>query len=71
MEAHKKKEFFDYPVREPRTKALRIYVNKGELQIIDAAISETERDQRRSAWCADVLLEASCEVLGIPYPYKK
>lgn len=70
MQAHKK-EYDDYPVDEPRTSAIRIYVNKGELQIIDDAIAASERGQNRSGWAANVLLDRACKILGIEYPYKK
>jgi hypothetical protein len=65
-----KKRFDDYPTGEPREKAIRIYVNSGELQIIDDAIALTERTQNRSAWCANKLLTEACRILGIEYPYK-
>jgi hypothetical protein len=70
MATEKRKQFEDYPTGEPREKAIRIYVNKGEMEIIDDAIAFTERDQNRSAWSANVLLVHACKVLGIDYPYK-
>jgi hypothetical protein len=69
MQPHKK-QFDEYPVTKPRENAIRIYVNQGEMQIIDEAIALTERDQNRSAWSANVLLSHACKVLGIDYPYK-
>jgi hypothetical protein len=65
-----KKQFHEYRVGKPKDKAIRIYVNEGEMQIIDDAIALTERDQNRSAWCANKLLTEACRVLGIEYPYK-
>ena len=64
-----KKSFTDYDTTETRTIAIRVYVNKGEKQIIDDAIQATERLPDRSAWASKVILREACRILGIEYPY--
>lgn len=66
---HKKRAFADYETAGERNIALRVYVNKGEKELIDDAIRASERIPDRSAWMSRVLLREACRIMGIDYPY--
>jgi hypothetical protein len=66
----KRRSFNDYDTEGLRNIALRVYANKGEVEIIDEAIRATERIKDRSAWMNKIAVREACRLLGITdYPY--
>jgi hypothetical protein len=64
-----RKSFSDYDTSGRRDKVVKVFVNPGEMLIIDDAIRKTERIPDRSAWASRVLLREACRILGYDYPY--
>lgn len=70
----KKKTYADYDTNEEefeRDIALRVYVNKGEKDIIHEALMKLPiRNKNVSGWASKLILTEACRILGIEYPYK-